>query len=81
MNLTQEQIDRIEATPYEDMVSALAKPGADILADMTQSKFNALAYTFDHVLMETENLDLVKKSGYLQQGPRYGARRHGRRAR
>lgn len=67
MDLTQEQIDRIAGTEYADMVDSLAKPGADILADMTHDRFNALGWALHDMMKAAQVLDDVKKIAFYNK--------------
>ena len=61
MELTQEQIDRIDATDYGRMVNSLAKPGEDILADLTVDKVYALSGALGRIARAADELDAIKK--------------------
>lgn len=61
MTLTSEQIERIEATPFEDMVQQLTKPGAAILETMDSTGLTALLTALAQIALHTDRLDRLKK--------------------
>jgi hypothetical protein len=61
MQLTEEHKAAIAATPYNQMVAKLAKPGADILATLTPERFEMLAGVCSTLVNAGNNLDVAKK--------------------
>ena len=59
--LTTEQAEQIDATPYSDMVSALAKPGMDIMTGLTPQRAHVLHMAVGISGESGELLDAVKK--------------------
>lgn len=61
MELTPEVIARISATPFEKMVTDLAKPGEAILNSMTFEGFSELSAICGRVVVAGDKLDIEKK--------------------
>jgi len=61
MQLTDEQIAKINATPYHQMVSDLVKPGLDIIQGLSPAKANALHMAVGVAGEAGELLDGIKK--------------------
>lgn len=61
MTLTTEQAEKIDATPYDEMVAALAKPGTAIIEALTPSKAYVLHMAVGVSGEAGELLDAIKK--------------------
>jgi len=59
--LTTEQAEQIDATPYADMVCALAKPGMDIMTGLTPQRAHVLHMAVGISGEAGELLDAIKK--------------------
>lgn len=59
--LTTEQAEKIDSTPYSDMVCALAKPGMDIMTGLTPQRAHVLHMAVGISGESGELLDAIKK--------------------
>lgn len=59
--LSEQARQQIEATPYEDMVQALVKPGLDIIANLSPGRANELHMAVGVSGEAGELLDAVKR--------------------
>lgn len=60
--LTPEDLERIVATPYAEMVAQLAKPGADVLSGLTPMGANLIHMAMGIAGEAGELLDAIKKA-------------------